>query len=116
MLGNEGRNLRNRLLIGIASFVPLVFLILAVTTSNSGIASLNVVSTVFQISGLVVMAALLIYYVLHVYRNSHVAKETKVLWVIILVLFLFFAFPIYWYVHVWRVPKKSREFQVSPPK
>jgi hypothetical protein len=53
-------------------------------------------STMLLIFGLVAV------YVIHAYRTDAIPNDKKVLWVVILFLGNMLAFPIYWYLFIWR--------------
>ncbi|MBI4743378.1 MAG: hypothetical protein HY776_00890 [Actinobacteria bacterium] len=52
---------------------------------------------------------LLIIYIVNVFRNNRVAKEKKALWAVVLFLGNVVAMPVYWYLYIWREPKKTIE-------
>jgi len=47
-----------------------------------------------------------IMYITHVYRRSNVESNQKHLWAALLFFGHFVIFPVYWYLHIWREPKK----------
>jgi uncharacterized membrane protein (DUF485 family) len=51
---------------------------------------------------MLLMFALTGIYVFHAYKTDRIAADKKVLWVLILFLGNLVAFPIYWYLHMWR--------------
>lgn len=53
--------------------------------------------------------ALLIIYILNVFKNERVAKDKKALWAVVLFLGHMVAMPIYWYLYIWREPKEAIE-------
>ena len=48
--------------------------------------------------------ALMAYYIVNVFRNDRVAKDQKVLWLIVVFMGGFIAMPVYWYLFIWREP------------
>ena len=48
-----------------------------------------------------------IFYVVDVYRNKGVMKNQRHIWAALLFFGNIFAYPFYWYLHVWREPKAS---------
>lgn len=51
---------------------------------------------------MVLMFALTAVYVVHVFRTDRLASDRRVLWGIVLILGNVIAFPIYWYLYLWR--------------
>ena len=49
-----------------------------------------------------ITAVLGIFYLVHVIRNGKLGSLAKVGWILLLFIFNIIAFPIYWYLHVWR--------------
>jgi hypothetical protein len=50
---------------------------------------------------------LVVAYIIDIFRNKSVAKNQKILWAVVIFCASLFAFPFYWYLHVWREPKKD---------
>jgi len=48
-----------------------------------------------------------IFYIVDVYRNRSIMKDQKHLWAALLFFGSVFVYPFYWYLHVWREPKKD---------
>ncbi len=57
--------------------------------------------------------ALLIIYIINVFKNERVDKDKKALWAVVLFLGNMFAMPVYWYLYIWREPEKTAES--TPP-
>jgi hypothetical protein len=51
---------------------------------------------------MLLMFALMGIYVFHAYRTDRIPQDKKVLWVVILFFGNLIAFPIYWYLYMWR--------------
>jgi hypothetical protein len=51
--------------------------------------------------------ALTVFYVVDVFQNDRVAKDQKVLWLIVILMGGFIGMPIYWYLFIWRDPQPS---------
>ena len=51
---------------------------------------------------MLVSMGLLAFFVVHCFRNDRVPQERRVMWLLVLFLGNMFAFPVYWYLHVWR--------------
>jgi hypothetical protein len=45
---------------------------------------------------------LLAFYVVHLFKNDSMPSDQRLLWMLVLFLGNFLAFPVYWYLHVWR--------------
>jgi uncharacterized membrane protein len=54
---------------------------------------------------MIIIMALLTFYIINVFRNERVKKDMKILWSVVLFLGSFVAMPIYWYLYIWRDPK-----------
>lgn len=54
---------------------------------------------------MIIIVALLTFYIINVFRNDRVNKDMKILWAVILFFGSFIAMPIYWYLYIWRDPK-----------
>lgn len=56
---------------------------------------------------MIVIIALLVTYIVHLFNNDRVPKDQKALWAIVLFLGNTIAMPIYWYLFIWNNPQKS---------
>jgi len=56
---------------------------------------------------ILLMFTLIAVYVIHAYRTDLIENERRVLWVVILFFGNMIAFPIYWYLYLWRPLTKS---------
>ena len=50
---------------------------------------------------MLLMFALTAFYIVNVFRNERVNKDTKVLWAIVIFMGSIIAMPIYWYLYIW---------------
>jgi hypothetical protein len=57
---------------------------------------------------LVLVVALVAYYVRHAIASPRIPQEMKAVWIILLVLANVVVMPIYWYLYIWREPKLRR--------
>jgi hypothetical protein len=64
------------------------------------------VFAVHLVTMLVVMS-LLAFYVVHLFKNETLPSDRRVLWAIVLFMGNLFAFPVYWYIHVWLAPARG---------
>lgn len=55
---------------------------------------------------MLLMVALTIVYIVHAYRSDQIAEDRRIIWVVILVFGNLIAFPIYWYLYLWK-PKSG---------
>ena len=51
--------------------------------------------------------ALLIIYIMHVFKTDRVPEDKKALWAVALFLGNMIAMPIYWYLYIWKEPESS---------
>jgi hypothetical protein len=51
--------------------------------------------------------ALLIFYIVHVFKTDRVPHDKKALWAVVLFLGNMIAMPVYWYLYIWKEPVKS---------
>jgi hypothetical protein len=59
---------------------------------------------VFHLSTMLLSVAILLFYLVHAFRNQQLAQDKRVLWVILLFFGSFIAAIIYWFVYIWRAP------------
>jgi len=52
---------------------------------------------------------LLIIYIVNVFTNDRVEKDTKALWAVVVFMGNVIAMPVYWYLYIWRQPKGTIE-------
>lgn len=53
------------------------------------------------------MFALLVIYIVHVFKTDRISQEQKALWAVVLFLGSMIAMPVYWYLYIWKKPKTS---------
>ncbi len=51
--------------------------------------------------------ALIIFYIVHLFTTDRVRQDKKALWAVVLILGNFFAMPVYFYLYVWHDPSES---------
>lgn len=56
---------------------------------------------------IVLSIALLIFYIVNIFRNDRVASDKKVLWAIVMFFGGMIAMPVYWYIYIWKVPEST---------
>ncbi len=98
------------LLVGVLSAWPIVYFIgfmatMAMTFSTGGPfadgGSFDLLFRVHLLTMLVSMA-LLAFYVTHVFKSPRLPQDQRVMWLLVLFMGNMLAFPVYWYLHVWR--------------
>ncbi|MFH0988661.1 MAG: hypothetical protein V1799_01455 [bacterium] len=50
-----------------------------------------------------------IFYIITIFRNDRLQQNEKFFWAIAIFVGTIIAMPIYWYLHVWAVPKSNRK-------
>ena len=100
-------------LIGLLSLWPILYMCLfmvffAYTFTSMQSQNANHVPLMFKIIfplhllTMLLMFALITLYVVHAYRTDRVEADKRVLWVVILFFGNMIAFPIYWYLYMWK--------------
>ena len=56
---------------------------------------------------ILLMFVLLAVYIVHAYRSDQISNDRRILWVIILLFGGMIAFPVYWYLYLWRAPRAA---------
>jgi hypothetical protein len=69
---------------------------------------------IFFILAAISFPGVLIFYIIHVYRSKRVKKDRRHLWAALLFFGSVYVYPFYWYLHVWREPKRVAEGESSP--
>lgn len=59
------------------------------------------------IASVSLMIALIISYLLYLFKSGVVPKEKKALWAVVLIAGNMFALPIFWFFYVWKAPAKT---------
>jgi len=50
------------------------------------------------------MFALTTFYIVYLFRTDRIAQDEKALWAIVLFFGNIVAFPVFWYLHIWKEP------------
>lgn len=105
-----------RIILGIATLWPIFYIALFFLFIFSQIflfsqqkpPSFGTFFTMFILHFLtmILVIALLIIYIVDLFRNDRVQKDMKPLWAIVILLGGIIAMPIYWYLYIWREPKE----------
>ena len=57
---------------------------------------------VAHLSTMLLSVALLVFYIVHLFKNEALTGDKRTLWAIVLFMGLFIAMPVYWFLYVWR--------------
>ncbi|WP_336517883.1 hypothetical protein [Pollutibacter soli] len=107
----------NKIILGIFTFLPFIFIcfyfLSVVLMVRDAIISdirgdefpvvgdvLSVVITALALGLLSV--GLLVYYIIHALNNMEMETNEKLMWVVAFVLINIVAFPVYWYLRIWK--------------
>ena len=55
-----------------------------------------------HVGTMIVTTGLLVFYIVHVFKNSALSDNTRILWTIIILMGNVVAMPVYWYLHIWK--------------
>jgi hypothetical protein len=59
------------------------------------------------------IVGLTIFYVVYLFRTERVPQDKKALWAVVLLLGNMFAFPVFWYLFIWKEPETP--VGIAPP-
>ena len=90
----------------IISLLPYITFILGWTVVGLDEITTNIFFVILGGLTFLSIPSLWIFYIINVYRNKGVANNQKSLWAILLFFGSFVAFPVYWYLHIWREPNR----------
>ena len=63
---------------------------------------------VLHLGTMMMTFALMIFYIVHLFKTPRVANDKKALWAVVLFLGNMFAMPVYWYLYMWK-PLREEE-------
>lgn len=108
-------NKTTKILLGLATFWPFLYLILFFVfvfssilfmpgpgEEGSGPPLFFAVFVALHLLTMLWIMALTIFYIVNVFRNDRVEKDKKVLWAVVIFLGNMIAMPIYWYLYIWN--------------
>ena len=101
-----------KLLLLIISLLPIIACILIIIGVCADIEDPDILLFII-IPAFISIPIQLILYIINVFRNPSVAKNQKVLWVMLLLFFGWLILPVYCYLHIWRDYKKP-EIESEP--
>lgn len=98
-----------KLLLGAATLWPLVYMFIffgaaffSVLFRREEPSALWAVIIPLHLLTMLVIFALIAFYIVNVFRNDRVGKDMKVLWAVVIFMGGIIAMPVYWYLNIWR--------------
>lgn len=101
-----------KLLLGLVTLWPFAYLILFFITifstflfmGGQGNGPPPLIALIFPLHLLtmLIVMALMVFYIVDVFRNNQVEKDKKVLWAVVLFMGNMIAMPVYWYIYIWK--------------
>jgi heme/copper-type cytochrome/quinol oxidase subunit 2 len=109
-----------RILLGIATIWPIVYMIFFFTVifiaifsashdgsfEGSALPALLMVIFPLHILTVILVMGLTIFYIVNVFRNDRVDKDKQILWTILLFMGSIIVMPVYWYLYIWSERKE----------
>lgn len=100
-----------KILLGIASFWPPVYIFLfmafvfgMIFSSPPLFGSWFAVLFVFHMLTIFLSLGLTVFYSIHAAKNEALKSELKIVWVVLFIFAGIVTFPIYWYLQIWNSP------------
>jgi hypothetical protein len=102
-----------KILLGIATIWPLIYMVLFIGSifltifftgggsSGSGMPIFFIILIAFHFLTILWIWALIVFYMVNVFKNDRVDKDKKVLWAVVLFMGNVIAMPVYWYLYIW---------------
>lgn len=96
-------------LLYIVSFFGFIFFLFARATAAPQPQAFDAFRYVFALHVLtmILMFALTIVYIVHAYRTDQIAEDRRMIWIVILFFGNLIAFPIYWYLYLWKAGDRA---------
>lgn len=105
-------------ILGLATLIPVLYMILffiifaslffSSLTGNPPLGGPGV-EFAFVFAGQFIMMlwimALLVLYIVHLFKNQNIPNDKKALWAIVIFLGNVLAMPVYWFIYIWRSPE-----------
>ena len=63
---------------------------------------------------ILVMMALMPFYIVLAVKNEQLDQSMRIIWIVLFCLVGLFANPVYWYLQVWRKPKRPEDNTIAP--
>jgi hypothetical protein len=70
---------------------------------------------VLHLGTILLMMAQMPFYIVLAVKNDRLDQTKKIIWVVLFAVVAMFATPVYWYLHIWRVPKTNGDSESLPP-
>jgi len=104
--------------IGILTALPLVYMVLFFATFFAAAGPGRTAHAmpifgsfermmVLHLGTMVLTVALLVFYIVHAFKNERLSGEKRILWVLVLFFGTFIAELIYWWIYVWGPPAEG---------
>lgn len=101
-----------KLLLGLVTLWPFAYVILFIVviaaqffmpgSGQPGPPSLIALIFPLHLLTMLVVMALMVFYIVNVFRNNRVENDKKALWAVVLFMGGMIAMPIYWYLYIWK--------------
>ncbi len=105
-----------RIALGIATLLPLIYTVLVVSTPLRRIFTTDPTSpeapdwflyfTAFHFFMYLYTGFLLTFYLIHLFGNRRLGREGKILWTLFLIAGFLFSMPAYWLFHIWKAERE----------
>ncbi len=115
-----------KVFLGFLSFWPLMYFLLFFlffltvfiggftgTLSDKTIFPLFFVLFSLHLTTILLIFGLLIYYIVHLFKNDRVPDNLKALWAVVLFFGNFISFPVYWFLYIWKEPDSEVDLSNS---
>ena len=83
-------------------FVIVSTIVFAPGTGEAGPPPLIALILPLHLLTMLLVMALMVFYIVNVFKNNRVDKDKKVLWAVVLFLGSMLAMPVYWYIYIWK--------------
>ncbi len=110
-----------KILLGLATFWPLIYLIVFLvffmflfysfaissqtnSSANNNLDNIFLLIFPLHLITMIWIFALLIVYVIIIFRNERLVGDKQLLWIIIIFVGGILTMPFYWYIYVWKEP------------
>jgi len=100
-------------LIGVATILPAIYMALFFATFSSGLSpgatadEMPIFGTfqtmmAFHLAVMALTVVLLVFYVVHAFKNERLVGDKRVLWVVVIFFGSFVAGIVYWWIYIWH--------------
>ena len=97
-----------KILLLLIGLLPIIYFVLFMVLVGPGNYSKEPSFILFFWITLISVPCLLVFYIVDCWRNSRVAKNQKALWNVVLLAGQHLAFPVYWYLYLWRQTETNK--------